>query len=691
MVQLHVGTGARRFLLLGALIHLIGGAQAGQGDLGFQNTGAHFHHAVFVRAGKHHGVLVQLRDHDLLAGLDLFQRHKLALGLLFLGTVQQLLCILAGNFAGAHSTGGGVGLFIFLDAAQLVRQGICLVLHTLHQLMGFAAGGFQLFLALFDQGITLFLGAFQGMLCFIAGLFGFVLSGFQLQLQIIQLGQNAVQPLIIVGHMITSGIDDAFRNAQLGTDEKRVGLTGHAHAELVGGGQAFHIKLTAGVHHARGFQRVNFQLGVVGGGHQQGALLTQPFQNADGQRRALCRVGTGTKFVDQGQGIGAGQLQNTGDPLHMAGEGGQALFNALFIADIHQVFIKMADGTAFVRRDQEAVLGHRVQQAGRFDADGFAAGVGAGDDKGIIFFAQGNIHGHDLFLVDQRVAGFFQCKAAAIVHLRHKGVLLHRKAGFGQQQVNLQHSVIAVAELRLQRCHLAGERRQNAGDFLLLLGVQLHNAGVGFHHSGGLHKHGGASGGNIVDDAADFAAVLGTNRHNIAAVADGNHSILQKFVGGRVFDDGIQGDGGGIGHFFRRNDALADLLFQHRLRSQGKEQVIGGQHIVVSQAVPLGQAGKIAQRCSNFQQLAHRKNAALGRMGHHAAHFMHSAKARAAVFQQQGVDGVGLGQGVALLLRCGKRLNGAHHLFGFRTGAQLHRTGNNFIQFQGCTVGNVHR
>ena len=88
MVQLHAGAGARRFLLLGALIHLIGGAQAGQGDLGFQNTGAHFHHAVFVRAGKHHGVLVQLRDHDLLAGLDLFQRYKLALGLLFLSTVQ---------------------------------------------------------------------------------------------------------------------------------------------------------------------------------------------------------------------------------------------------------------------------------------------------------------------------------------------------------------------------------------------------------------------------------------------------------------------------------------------------------------------------------------------------------------------------------------------------------------------------
>ena len=181
----------------------------------------------------------------------------------------------AAPIAGAHSTGGGVGLFIFLDAAQLVRQGICLVLHILHQLMGFAAGGFQLFLALFDQGITLFLGAFQGMLCFIAGLFGFILSGFQLQLQIIQLGQNAVQPLIIVGHMITGGIDDAFRNAQLGTDEERVGLTGHADAQLIRRHQRFYVEFTAGVDDTGRFQRVNFHFGVVGGSHQQAALAAQ--------------------------------------------------------------------------------------------------------------------------------------------------------------------------------------------------------------------------------------------------------------------------------------------------------------------------------------------------------------------------------------------------------------------------------
>ena len=56
----------------------------------------------------------------------------------------------AAPIAGAHSTGGGVGLFIFLDAAQLIRQGVGLVLDVLHQVMGAAAGVFQLLLALLD-------------------------------------------------------------------------------------------------------------------------------------------------------------------------------------------------------------------------------------------------------------------------------------------------------------------------------------------------------------------------------------------------------------------------------------------------------------------------------------------------------------------------------------------------------------
>ena len=48
--------------------------------------------------------------------------------------------------------------------------------------MGAAAGVFQLLFALLDQLVTLLLGAFQGMLSLIAGLFGVTLSNLQLQL-----------------------------------------------------------------------------------------------------------------------------------------------------------------------------------------------------------------------------------------------------------------------------------------------------------------------------------------------------------------------------------------------------------------------------------------------------------------------------------------------------------------------------
>ena len=46
------------------------------------------------------------------------------------------------------------------------------------------------------------------------------------------------------------------------------------------------------------------------------------------------------------------QFQNAGDLLHVAGEGGQALFDALFVADVHEELVKHADLTALVGGDQ---------------------------------------------------------------------------------------------------------------------------------------------------------------------------------------------------------------------------------------------------------------------------------------------------------------------------------------------------
>ena len=86
-----------------------------------------------------------------------------------------------------------------------------------------------------------------------------------------------------------------------------------------------------------------------------------------------------------------------------------------------------------------------------------------------------------------------------------------------------------------------------------------------------------------MDDAAHFAPVFRPHRHHIAAVADGHHRVLQEFVGGGIFDDGVQlgADAvlgladlaakipqrhtGGVCHFLRREDGIGDLPFQHRL------------------------------------------------------------------------------------------------------------------------------
>ena len=114
---------------------------------------------------------------------------------------KQLFGVFAGDLAGADGALGGAGLLVLLDAAQLVGQGVGVVLHLLHQVMGLLAGGVQFGLALADQLVALGLGAGQGIFGLGAGLLGVVLGGFQLQFQIIQLGQHAVQPLVVAGHV----------------------------------------------------------------------------------------------------------------------------------------------------------------------------------------------------------------------------------------------------------------------------------------------------------------------------------------------------------------------------------------------------------------------------------------------------------------------------------------------------------
>ena len=105
-------------------------------------------------------------------------------------------------------------------------------------------------------------------------------------------------------------------------------------------------------------------------------------------------------------------------------KGRQALFDALLITDVNEIFVKNGRRCcSHAPGDQEPVLRHRVEQAGCFQRYGLAAGVRAGDDEGVIVAAQLNVHRHDLFLVDERVAGLIQLEIDLVADGGHKGVL----------------------------------------------------------------------------------------------------------------------------------------------------------------------------------------------------------------------------------------------------------------------------
>ena len=232
--------------------------------------------------------------------------------------------------------------------------------------------------------------------------------------------------------MLLGSLNDAAGDAKLFADQECIGFARYAHAQLIGGAQGLQIKLTTGVDHALSLQRKDLQFRIVGGSHQQHTTAAQLLNDCNCQRGTFGGVGTGTQLVQQHKGVRHGQFQNAGDFFHVAGEGGQALLNALFIADIYQKFIEHADLAALVCRDQKAALCHGTQQTGGFQSNRFTAGVRAGDDKRIVFSTQCNIHRNALLRIDQRVAGTDQVKRRIRPHSGLKGLQLQRKPRFRQ-------------------------------------------------------------------------------------------------------------------------------------------------------------------------------------------------------------------------------------------------------------------
>ncbi len=112
----------------------------------------------------------------------------------------------------------------------------------------------------------------------------------------------------------------------------------------------------------------------------QAVLPEEVRGDGDGEGGAFFGVGGGAQLVEKDErvwGGGAGDAIEVGD---VGGEGGEVALDGLGVADIGEDRGEEGEG-GFFGGDGEAGLGHDGEEAEGFERDGFAAGVGAGDDE----------------------------------------------------------------------------------------------------------------------------------------------------------------------------------------------------------------------------------------------------------------------------------------------------------------------
>ncbi len=204
-------------------------------------------------------------------------------------------------------------------------------------------------------------------------------------------------------------------------------------------------------------------------------VLKQPAQNSLSQRRAFGRVSARAKLVKEHKVVFAHRFHDGDNIGHVRGEGGQGLLDGLLIADIGKDILKHGKLRAQCAGDMKAGLRHQRQQADGLERDGLAARIGAGDDERRKVLAQHQVAWNDLVPVNQRMAHPNEAKAPLPIQLGRNGLHLAGQAALGKHKVQMgENDDVLLDEPRIVT-DLRGQRRQDALDFIALLGRPFTN------------------------------------------------------------------------------------------------------------------------------------------------------------------------------------------------------------------------
>ena len=125
----------------------------------------------------------------------------------------------------------------------------------------------------------------------------------------------------------------------------------------------------------------------------QARSVEEVFGDRDGERRAFLGIGGGAKLVEQHERLRVGMAADVVHVDDMRGEARKVALDRLRVADVRvDRGEEREDG--LVGRDGQPGLRHQREQPGRFERDGFTAGIGPGDDQlaGVGFEREGQRH-----------------------------------------------------------------------------------------------------------------------------------------------------------------------------------------------------------------------------------------------------------------------------------------------------------
>ena len=167
-------------------------------------------------------------------------------------------------------------------------------------------------------------------------------------------GQRLLERLLALAQARAGVADDRGGQPEPLGDREGLAAARQADPEVIGRRERLEVELDGRVPDVGGRVGVDLQLGVVGRRGHQGAGAQEVVEQGLGQGRALRRVGPRPELVEQDERRGAGGRRDPHDRAQVAGEGGEALGDALLVPDVGEQVAPGRAGGCPDRRERGA-------------------------------------------------------------------------------------------------------------------------------------------------------------------------------------------------------------------------------------------------------------------------------------------------------------------------------------------------